>query len=72
MRYYEFSMGLPAYKIEEYYRGNVKGVVVTCDNGLTLQLPVEVFRPYLTRTGVYGNFRVCVDSSHKLVRIEKR
>ena len=72
MKRFEFSMGLPARKLKEYYRGNVRNVVVTTDEGLRLQLPVEVFRPYVTEAGIYGVFTVCVDGNHKLLQLEKK
>ncbi|KPJ94350.1 MAG: hypothetical protein AMJ53_05430 [Gammaproteobacteria bacterium SG8_11] len=64
-------MGLPAYKLKEFYRGNVQHVVVTTDDGLRLQLPIEVFRPYVNQAGIYGIFKVYVDDNHKLIRLEK-
>lgn len=71
MKRFDFSMGLPAYKLKEYYRGNVKNVVATTDEGLRVQLPLEVFRPHVTEAGIYGIFAVYVDDNHKLIRLEK-
>lgn len=65
-------MGLSAEKLLEYYRGNVKNVVVTTDQGLHLQLPVNVLRPYVKKEGIYGVFVVYVDENNKFVRIEKK
>ncbi|WP_455211383.1 DUF2835 family protein [Kaarinaea lacus] len=72
MKRFVFSMGLPAHKLKEYYRGNVKNVVVTTDDGLRLQLPLEVFRPFVSEAGIYGFFVVYVDDNHKLVRLDKK
>jgi hypothetical protein len=63
-------MGLPARKLKEYYRGNVKNVVVTSDEGLRLQLPLSALRPYVRETGVYGYFDVVIDENNKLVHLE--
>jgi hypothetical protein len=71
MTRYEFSMGLAAHKLKEYYRGNVRNVVVTTDEGLRLQLPLDAFRPHVTQAGIYGVFTVYVDEYHKLLRLEK-
>lgn len=65
-------MGLPARKLKDYYRGDVRNVVVTTDEGLRLQLPIEVFRPYVTEAGIYGFFVVTVDDNHKLIRLDKK
>jgi len=72
MKRFDFSMGLPARQLKEYYRGNVKNVVVTTDDGLRLQLPIEVFRPYVTEAGIYGFFEVLVDDDHKLIGLNKK
>jgi hypothetical protein len=72
MKCFDFSMGLPAHKLKEYYRGNVQNVVITTDEGLRLQLPIDVFRPYVTQAGIYGFFTVCVDDDHKLLRLDKK
>jgi len=68
---YDFSMGLAAHKLKEYYRGNVRNVVVTTNEGLRVQLPLDAFRPYVTQAGIFGVFTVYVDEHHKLVRLEK-
>ncbi len=72
MKRFDFSMGLPAHKLKDYYRGNVQNMVVTTDEGLHLQLPIEVFRPYVTEAGIYGFFVVYVDDNHKLIRLDKK
>jgi len=72
MKQYVFAMGLSAYKLEDYYRGNVKNVLVTTLEGLRLQLPLDVFRPYVTNSGIHGAFTVIVDENNKLIRIEKQ
>jgi hypothetical protein len=64
MMRYDFSMGLAAHKLKEYYRGNVRHVVLTTDEGLRLQLPLDVFRPHLTQLGIYGVFIVYGNEHH--------
>jgi hypothetical protein len=72
MSRYDFSMGLAAHKLKDYYRGNVRNVLVTTDDGLRLQLPLDAFRPHVTEAGIYGVFTVYVDDYHKLLRLEKK
>ena len=71
MKRFDFTMGLSAFKLKEFYRGNVKNLLVTTREGLRLQLPVDVFRPYVTHHGIQGAFTVYVDDDNKLIRIEK-
>ena len=71
MREYHFSMQMTVEQCERYYRGSVKYVVVTCDNGLTVQLPIEKFRPYVTTNGIRGRFRLIVDDNNRFQALEK-
>ena len=48
------------------YRGDVKYLVVRARSGLTLQLPLSNFRPYVSDQGLLGNFRVRVDENNKI------
>ena len=64
-------MGLSEHKLKSYYRGNVQNVVVTTNEGLRLQLPISVFRPYITNSGIQGIFIVYVDDDNKMIRVEK-
>lgn len=65
-------MVLPAHKLIQYYRGNAQKVVVTSKEGLRLQLPIDVFKPYITQNGIYGVFTVWVDENNKMIRLEKK
>ncbi|WP_455205101.1 DUF2835 family protein [Kaarinaea lacus] len=71
MRQYRFSMGLSAHKLMEYYRGNVKNVLVTTEEGLKLQLPLQVLKSYVSHSGIYGEFVVDVDDNNKFVNIHQ-
>ena len=68
---YHFSMSLSAAKCKLFYAGKVKSVVVTADNGETIQLPCARFRPFMTTTGVRGRFRLRLDNQHRFVDLEK-
>jgi len=39
-----------------YYQGQIQTIVVTCNQGLRLQLPAMHIRPYLKSNGVNGYF----------------
>ena len=71
MKRFDFAMGLSAHKLKDYYRGNVQNVLVTTREGLRVQLPIDVFRPYVTSNGIQGAFVVYVDDNNKMIRIEK-
>lgn len=68
---YNFSMQLSVADCEHYYLGNIRYVVVTADNGETVQLPAGRFRRFITTTGIRGRFRLVLDNDHKFVSLEK-
>jgi hypothetical protein len=72
MKRFDFVLGLSAHKLKDYYRGHVQNIMVSTHDGLRLQLPLEVFRPYVTNDGIQGAFAVYVDDNHKMIRLEKK
>lgn len=68
---YNFSMHMTVEQCQSYYRGNVKYVVVTCDDGKTIQLPIDKLRPYVTTTGIRGRFRLTLGENNKFLALEK-
>jgi hypothetical protein len=71
MLVYNFSMRLSAAKCKQYYQGHFRNLVVTCDNGQTVQLPADRFRPFMTTNGVSGRFRLLLDDENKFIALEK-
>lgn len=68
---YNFSMHMTVEQCHNYYLGAIKYVVVTCDDGKTLQLPVEKLRPFMSGVGVRGRFRLTLGDNNKFVSLEK-
>ncbi len=53
-----FSVALPADVWLAVYRGAARAVVVRAEDGRTVQIPAHHFRPFVTRAGLYGRFRL--------------
>ena len=68
---YTFSMHMTVEQCKRYYQGMVRDVVVTCDNGLTVQLPIERLRPFMSMNGVRGRFRLILDDNNKFHSLEQ-
>lgn len=64
-------MALSERKCKGYYAGEIKYVVVTDDNGKTIQLPMSRFRPFMTRYGLRGRFRLLVDNDNKFIDLQQ-
>ena len=66
MRHFEFSLDLPAHKIERIYQGNARYILVESDEGLTLQLPAINFRDHVAEDGIHGRFVVRIDDDNRI------
>ena len=53
------------------YRGTAKIVRVTARDGRTVRFPADKLRAFVTRTGVYGGFRLTFDPDGKFQAIER-
>ena len=71
MRLFEFSLDLPAHKIERIYQGNARYILVESDDGLTLQLPATNFREYVEADGIHGRFRVRIDDNNRIINLRR-
>lgn len=65
------DVALVAYKFEEMYKGRVRNLLVSSRDGRRIQLPLTIFRPFLTHQGVFGAFMVKFDENNKLLDIQK-
>ncbi len=66
-----FSLKIPSSKMLQFYEGHAKNLVVTLNNGQTVQLPLINFRPFVTDLGLYGEFEVVFTQEFKLVSLHK-
>jgi hypothetical protein len=64
-------MELSVNKCKRFYAGEFRDVVVTSDNGETIQLPMSRFRPFMTSNGLSGRFRLRLSDESKFLDLEK-
>lgn len=70
LKYVRFRISISAKAYESFYRGDAKYVQVETDNGLTVNLPADIFRPFLTHTGISGAFEVVYDKDNRFQSIK--
>ncbi len=68
---YLFSGFISVEKCQQYYRGEVRYVVVTADSGERIQLAFKHFQPYISQLGIRGRFRLTVTAKGEFLRLEK-
>jgi hypothetical protein len=66
-----FSLNLSAIELLALYRGDKRFVVVRSREGKRVQFPASALRPFITPTGVRGDFRLRFDASHRLIDIKR-
>jgi hypothetical protein len=54
-----------------YYRGAVRNVSAVSMDGRRILFPARVLQPFVTKDGIYGVFRVTIDSRNKFQGIEQ-
>ncbi|MCS4307943.1 hypothetical protein M2404_002291 [Rheinheimera pacifica] len=71
MRRYFFNASLSAEQCYGYYRGDIKYVIVTTDNGERVQLQFRHFQRYVDMNGLRGRFRLTLAENDSFIALEK-
>ena len=66
-----FRLHIPADVYLSYYQGQARHVLVTTHEGLKVRFSAALLRPYVTREGVKGEFRLRYDEHRRLVGLDK-
>ncbi|OUR78266.1 topoisomerase II [Marinomonas sp. 42_23_T18] len=66
------DVALAAHKFLDMYQGKSKYLLVQSRDGRRIQLPLTIFRPFLTHSGIYGTFEVEFDQNYRLLDIKKK
>lgn len=68
---YTFRLVIPSIDVLNFYEGKVDAVSVVTEQGQRLQFPFYYLKPFVSQSGISGRFRVMIDSSNKISRIER-
>ncbi|MDH5218423.1 MAG: DUF2835 domain-containing protein [Gammaproteobacteria bacterium] len=66
-----FSIRIPYDEFLRVYDGSAKYVVTRCHDGRRIRFPANILRPFLTHSGIQGEFVIVYDENNKFQRIEK-
>jgi len=66
------ALAISADEYLKMYRGTARQVIATASDGRVVRFPANRLQPFVTRSGIYGQFDLYVDAQHKLLRIERR
>lgn len=70
-REFVFTLSISPDEYLRYYQGSARNVVARTSDGRTIRFPARELRPYVTRDGVQGRFRLCCDGHNRLVSFER-
>jgi hypothetical protein len=66
-----FKLNISPEAYLRYYQGAVRDVIARGHDGRTIQFPAGLLRRFLTHDGIYGEFRLRFDASHRLVSLDR-
>jgi len=58
-------------EFQHYYAKNINSVIATSHNGQRVQFPANVLQPFVTHSGIQGNFKLIIDKNSKFKSIKQ-
>ena len=71
MKEYRLRFAISAHEMLAYYSGHAQYAVATTVEGLRIRLPAYLLRPYMTRTGINGEFLLRCDERNRFISLHK-
>lgn len=68
---FRFYLKISQQEFLRYYQGQARQVLVHSYDGRRVQFPASALRPFITRTGIDGEFVLVVNDQHKLVELKR-
>ncbi|HJV47821.1 MAG TPA: DUF2835 family protein [Geothrix sp.] len=72
MQRFEFHISLSSDRYLDYYRGAVQQVVARCADGGAVQFPASLLQPFVTASGIHGDFVLTCDDANRGARLQRR
>lgn len=66
-----FSLFISEHQTRTFYAAQYSRVRVVAENGQTISLPWEVFKPFVTQDGISGKFAVYFDAHGKFKELKR-
>lgn len=65
------NLAIDADEFLRLYKGTARDVLARATNGQTVRFPANILRPFVTREGVHGRFKITFNANGKLIAIDK-
>ena len=66
-----FSINITLKRYKEIRYSPIRSVIVKSHNGKKIQFAAKYLKPFVTNSGINGNFRIIYSAENKFVRMEK-
>ncbi|UAA37152.1 DUF2835 domain-containing protein [Paraneptunicella aestuarii] len=71
MATYFFNISLSYPECENLYQPGINSVLIRSESGERVQLPTSNLRPFVSRIGIKGRFRLVINAQNKVESFEK-
>jgi hypothetical protein len=71
MKTYYFDLDVSYYQCEQLYEPGRNVAIVRAISGERVQLPLSNLRPYTTKTGIQGKFKMIVSDDNKILTFDR-
>jgi Protein of unknown function (DUF2835). len=68
---YTFRIDISSDDVLKFYRGTLEAISVVSEQGARLQFPFYHLRPFISKIGIKGRFRMVIDTDNRISVIEQ-
>lgn len=68
---YYFSVNVPYIQCEALYSAMIPSIVMVAESGVSVQVPTNRIKQFITSQGVVGRFRMVVNAENKIKAFER-
>lgn len=68
---YCFNIALSNAQCLDYYKGHFQYIQVVADSGERIRFDAIKLRPFVSKIGIKGRFRLTLDSNNRFVSLER-
>lgn len=70
-RQFYFTLSLTSKECLDYYKGHFQHIQVVADSGERIRFDAVKLRPFVSKIGIKGRFRLTLDSNNRFVSLER-
>ncbi|WP_237716301.1 DUF2835 family protein [Catenovulum agarivorans] len=68
---YFFTLDVSYTECQSLYSGSFYDVVLIAENGVRVQVPINLLKQHINSRGIFGRFRLLTDQNNKAIAFER-